>query len=88
VSAITADAAQVSGVFTPPARRRRGHARRGLSELCARLLERVPAVCLFVNDFNAPAIALYHALGFRVIADWASAFYDPAAGAGDSAPRG
>lgn len=81
VSAITTDAAQVSGVYTPAARRRRGHARRGLSELCARLLERVPAVCLFVNDFNAPAIALYEALGFREISDWGSAFYDPASAA-------
>ena len=75
VSAWTPDAAQVSGVYTPVARRNRGLARRGLSELCARLHERSPVVCLFVNDFNAPAIALYRRLGFEVRADWASAFY-------------
>lgn len=75
VSAITPDATQVSGVYTPPERRNRGLARRGLSELCARLLERSQTLCLFVNDFNAPALALYHRMGFVWRADWASAFY-------------
>ena len=75
VSALTPEAAQVSGVYTPGERRRRGLARRALSELCARLLDRSRAVCLFVNDFNAPALALYRRIGFRVRADWASGFY-------------
>ena len=78
VSARTADAAQISGVFTPADRRGRGLARRGLAELCARLLEHSQHACLFVNDFNAPAIALYRRLGFEPRADWASAFYDTA----------
>lgn len=78
ISAWTPDAAQVSGVYTPLARRNRGLARRGLSELCARLHERSLAVCLFVNDFNAPAIAVYRRIGFTPRADWASAFFDSA----------
>jgi hypothetical protein len=78
VSALTGEAAQVSGVYTPPAWRRRGVARRALGELCARLLDRSAAVCLFVNDFNQPALALYRRLGFRTLAPWASAFYDRA----------
>jgi GNAT superfamily N-acetyltransferase len=76
VSARTPDAAQVSGVYVPMERRGRGLARRGLSELCARLLEQSNAVCLFVNDFNAPALAVYRSLGFTTRAAWASAFYD------------
>jgi ribosomal protein S18 acetylase RimI-like enzyme len=76
VSAITGDAAQVSGVFTPPARRGVGLARRGLSELCLRLFERCRAVCLFVNAHNLPALALYRRLGFVERADWYSAFFD------------
>lgn len=76
VSAITADAAQIAGVYTPATLRNRGVGRRGLAELCARLLERARAVCLFVNDFNAPALALYRRLGFTPTAEWASAFYD------------
>ena len=76
VSAITGDAAQIAGVYTPPAQRRRGYARRGLGELCARLLERRATVCLFVNDFNLGALELYRTLGFRHHADWGSAFFD------------
>jgi GNAT superfamily N-acetyltransferase len=76
VSAITADAFQISGVYTTPEHRNRGIARRALSELCTRLFERSRASCLFVNDFNAPAIAAYHRMGFVQKADWASAFYD------------
>jgi len=76
VSAITADAAQISGVYTPPERRRHGYARRGLSELCQRLLDRTRAVSLFVNDVNAPALALYSQLGFRHHLAWRSLFYD------------
>ena len=76
VSAITGDAAQISGVFTPPARRHRGLARRGLAELCLRLFERCRATCLFVNRHNAPAIELYRRLGFVDRAEWYSAFFD------------
>ena len=76
MSAITADAGQISGVYTPPERRRRGFARRGLSELCSRLLERTQAICLFVNDINVPALALYRAMGFRPHLAWRSLFYD------------
>lgn len=77
VSAITPDAAQVSGVYTPAERRRTGLARRGLSELCTRLFEHSRAVCLFVNDFNRPALDLYARLGFETRAEWASCFFDP-----------
>jgi hypothetical protein len=76
VSARTADAAQISGVFVPPERRGRGIARRGMSELCARLLQNSRVACLFVNDFNAPAIAAYRGIGFVDYADWGSVFYD------------
>ncbi len=75
ISALTPDAAQVSGVYVPPPLRGQGIARRALGELCARLLMRTRHVCLFVNDFNAPAIALYRRLGFATLAEWTSAFY-------------
>jgi ribosomal protein S18 acetylase RimI-like enzyme len=76
VSARTTDAAQVSGVYVPPARRNRGFARRGVGELCRRLLDKSRTVSLFVNDFNAPAIAVYERLGFRRHARWRSVFFD------------
>jgi len=75
VSALTSEAAQVSGVYVPPALRGQGIATRALGELCARLLQRSRVVCLFVNDFNAPALALYRRLGFRQLAPWTSVFY-------------
>lgn len=75
VSALTPDAAQVSGVWTAPAWRNQGVARRALAELCARLQLRSREVCLFVNDTNAPAIALYHRLGFTDRLAWGSAFF-------------
>jgi predicted GNAT family acetyltransferase len=75
VSALTSEAAQVSGVYVPPSLRGQGVAGRALGELCARLLQRSRVVCLFVNDFNAPALALYKKLGFRSLAPWASAFF-------------
>ena len=76
VSALTADAAQVSGVYTPPERRNRGFASHGLAELCMRLFERSREVCLFVNRINAPAIAVYRKLGFTHRGAWRSIFYD------------
>ena len=80
VSALTADAAQVSGVWTAPEWRNRGVARRALSELCVRLLQRAREVCLFVNDGNDPALALYRRLGFTPRLEWASAFFERPAG--------
>jgi predicted GNAT family acetyltransferase len=44
-----------------------------------RLTGRTRGICLFVNDFNAPALALYRRMGFAATADWASAFYDTSA---------
>jgi len=82
VSALTADAAQVSGVWTAPAWRNKGVARRALAEMCARLLQRSRSVCLFVNDGNEPAFALYRRLGFSGRIAWASAFFERPAGPG------
>lgn len=75
VSALTADAAQLSGVYTPPSLRGQGIATRALAELSARLMTRARHACLFVNDINAPALALYRRLGFTLRATWASAFF-------------
>jgi ribosomal protein S18 acetylase RimI-like enzyme len=80
LSALTADAVQISGVFVPPECRNRGLARRGLAELCTRLFARARSACLFVNESNAPAIAVYLRLGFRPCARWASVFFDTARG--------
>ncbi|MBI5170304.1 MAG: GNAT family N-acetyltransferase [Candidatus Eisenbacteria bacterium] len=75
ISALTADAAQISGVYTPPALRGQGIATRALAELCTRLLDRSQHACLFVNDVNTSALSLYRRLGFEHRAAWMSAFF-------------
>jgi GNAT superfamily N-acetyltransferase len=64
-SAWTPTAVQLQQVWVDPAARNRGYAKRGLRDLCRRLLERVPNVCLFVRPENAPAIRVYEAVGMR-----------------------
>ena len=76
LSALTADAAQISGVYTLPQARGQGIATRALTEMCLRLFARSRNVCLFVNNVNEPALKLYRRLGFRVRSAWASVFYD------------
>lgn len=66
-SAVTPEAVQLMGVWTAPALRRKGYAKIGMREVCGHLLREGKKVTLFVNDFNAPAIALYEGLGFRRI---------------------
>jgi RimJ/RimL family protein N-acetyltransferase len=62
-SAWTPSAVQVQQVWVDPPARGQGFAQRGMRDLCRLLLERVPAVCLFVRPENAPAIRVYEAIG-------------------------
>jgi ribosomal protein S18 acetylase RimI-like enzyme len=64
-SAWTPSAVQIQQVWVDPEARGRGHAQRGMRDLCRLLLERVPAVCLFVRPENATAIRVYEAIGMR-----------------------
>jgi predicted GNAT family acetyltransferase len=66
-SAVTPDCVQLMGVWTNPRARRHGYARALLREVCGHLARKGKTVTLFVNDFNAPAIALYESLGFERI---------------------
>jgi len=75
LSSRTPEVAQIEGVFTPPGRRRQGFATRGLSEVCHRLLDHVPCLCLYVNDFNQAAIDLYQGLGFERTFEYQSIFF-------------
>ncbi|HEX8618947.1 MAG TPA: GNAT family N-acetyltransferase [Thermoanaerobaculia bacterium] len=66
-SAVTPETVQLMGVWTNPRMRRRGFSRQLLTEVCGHLSRKGKTVTLFVNDFNAPAIALYESLGFKRI---------------------
>jgi predicted GNAT family acetyltransferase len=76
LSSRTPDVAQIEGVYTPPDRRRMGFASRGLSEVCHRLLKRIPRLSLYVNDFNKAAILLYERLGFTRVGEYQSIFFE------------
>jgi uncharacterized protein len=71
-SAWTPSAVQLQQVWVDPSARRRGYGGRGLRDLCRLLLERVPAVCLFVRADNGPAIRLYETIGMRHVLDYRS----------------
>ena len=71
-SAWTPSAVQLQQVWVDPAARRSGHGARGLRDLCRLLLERVPAVCLFVRADNQPAIRLYEKIGMQHVLDYRS----------------
>ncbi len=64
-SAWTPSAVQIQQVWVSPEVRNRGFAKRGMRALCRNLLETVPMVCLFVRPENAPAIAVYEAVGMQ-----------------------
>jgi RimJ/RimL family protein N-acetyltransferase len=64
-SAWTPSAVQVQEVWVDPPARNKGYAQRGMRDLCRLLLDRVPAVCLFVRPENAPAIRVYDGIGMR-----------------------
>ncbi len=55
---------QLQGIWTPPHLRGKGLAHASLAQLCNLLLEDLPTLSLYVNDFNASAIALYRRTGF------------------------
>ena len=71
-SAWTPSAVQLQQVWVDPAARRQGYGARGLRDLCRLLLERVPAVCLFVRAENHPAIRLYETVGMEHVLDYRS----------------
>ena len=74
-SAWTPEAVQLQQVWVDPEVRRRGYGARGLADLCRLLLERVPAVCLFVRAENDPAIRLYEAIGMEHVLDYRSLLF-------------
>jgi uncharacterized protein len=74
-SAWTPSAVQLQQVWVDPDLRRRGYAKRGLSELCRLLLARAPAVCLFVRPENEPAVRLYESVGMERVGTYRSVLF-------------
>jgi predicted GNAT family acetyltransferase len=68
----TAATAQLQGVWTPPEQRGKGYATLGLAGIARRLLATEASLSLYVNDFNASAIALYERVGFSRVGTFAT----------------
>jgi ribosomal protein S18 acetylase RimI-like enzyme len=64
-SAWTPAAVQLQQVWVDPSVRNRGYAKRGMRDLCRKLLETVPTVCLFVRPENAAALRVYEGIGMQ-----------------------
>lgn len=69
VGAQTDATLQLQGIWMPPQWRGRGLATAALWGVCDRLLTQTPAVSLYVNDFNKPALRLYGRVGFIQIGE-------------------
>ncbi len=74
-SAWTPQAVQIQQVWVDPEARGRGYGARALRDLCRLLLETTPTVTLFVRSENAPAIALYEAIGMRKALEYRSILF-------------
>jgi uncharacterized protein len=70
-----AKTAQLQGIWTPPEYRGRGLATAALGAICEHLLEDVPELSLYVNDFNLPAIALYERIGFETVSEFSTLLF-------------
>ena len=76
IGAVTPYACQVQGVWVRPDRRGHGLAVAGMAAVTAEALRSVaPVVSLYVNDFNAPARAVYRKVGFTEVATLASVLF-------------
>jgi uncharacterized protein len=74
-SAWTPSAVQLQQVWVDPTLRDRGYAKRAMRDLCRRLLERVPAVCLFVRPENDAAIRVYDGIGMHRTIEYRSLIF-------------
>ena len=75
VGALAGGVAQLQGVWVAPALRGRGIATAGVAAVVKLVRERLaPTISLYVNDYNAAAIATYTRVGFRIAGRWATVF--------------
>src|ERR1035441_6785251 len=76
IGAVTSQVCQVQGVWVRPELRGRGLAVAGLAAVVQEALRSVaPVVSLYVNDFNAPARAVYRRVGFTETATLMSVLF-------------
>ncbi|MCX5093259.1 GNAT family N-acetyltransferase [Streptomyces sp. NBC_00365] len=76
IGAATSQACQIQGVWVAPEYRGQGLAAPGMAAVMRYALADVaPLVSLYVNDFNTPARATYHRVGFQEIGAFMSVLF-------------
>ncbi|WP_459643020.1 GNAT family N-acetyltransferase [Kineococcus sp. NUM-3379] len=76
LGAVASRVAQVQGVWVAPHRRGEGLSVAGMAAVVAQAREAgTPQVSLYVNDYNARAIAAYRRVGFREVGTFATVLF-------------
>ena len=76
LGAVSAQVAQVQGVWVTPRLRGRRLSEHGMAAVVGQTLGRVaPVVSLYVNAYNAPALACYRRVGFRQVGTYATVLF-------------
>jgi uncharacterized protein len=76
LGAVSAEVAQVQGVWVPPHRRGQGLAEHGMAAVVVQALASVArTVSLYVNHYNAPALAAYRRVGFQQEGTYATVLF-------------
>ncbi|MFI2104781.1 GNAT family N-acetyltransferase [Isoptericola sp. NPDC019693] len=76
LGAVAGGVAQVQGVWVDPSRRGRGLAAPGMAAVVdATRREVAPVVSLYVNAFNAPALATYRRVGFEQVGTFTTVLF-------------
>jgi predicted GNAT family acetyltransferase len=75
VSVASGPICQIGGVWLHPTLRGRGLSAPALAATLRLLRRRWPIVSLYVNHYNAPALALYRRLGFRQVGEAATVLW-------------
>lgn len=66
----------VEGVYTVPRARGRGYAKFAMADIAADARRSGHLTCLYVHRRNAPALAVYRAIGFETISPWLTVLTD------------
>ncbi|MFJ9825331.1 GNAT family N-acetyltransferase [Streptomyces sp. NPDC101160] len=76
IGAATRQACQIQGVWVAPEHRGKGLSETGMAAVLQYALADVaPVVSLYVNDYNAPARAAYHRVGFQEVGAFMSVLF-------------
>ncbi len=76
LASVTPQVAQIQGVWVAPRLRGRGLAAPAMAAVCAVTRREVaPVVSLYVNAYNAPALAAYRRVGFRQVGTFATVLF-------------